>query len=76
MRLWVLDTKRERWRGECQWWQGGCGWRLVVVVRPCSTMRENDFFFYNNSFLNFFNYKKKKKNQNNVVLAHLTVVDN
>ena len=32
-------------------------------------------FFFNNSFLNFFNYKIKKS-QNEVVLTHLTAVDN
>ena len=31
-------------------------------------------FFFNSNFLNFFNYKKKS--QNDVVLAHLTAVDN
>ena len=32
------------------------------------------FFFFSNSFLNFFNYQKKS--QNDVVLTHLTAVDN
>ena len=30
---------------------------------------------FNNNFLNFFNYKKKKQ-QNDIVLAHLTAIDN
>ena len=42
----------------------------------------NVFFYliFINSFLNFFNYKKKRKkrkeSQNDVVLAHLTAIDN
>ena len=37
--------------------------------------RENECFF-NNSFLNFFKLPKNKHHQNDIILAHLTTIDN
>ena len=37
--------------------------------------KKNEFFFLITVFLIFFNYPKKK-NQNDIVLAHLTAIDN
>ena len=42
VRLWVSDfggvsdEERERWKGGGWRWQGGCGWRPVAAVRPCT----------------------------------------
>ena len=47
-------------------------WRPTVAREKMRKIKKT--FFFNNSFLNFFNYQKKS--QNDVILAHLTVVDN